>query len=365
VFTFRATRTAISAAAVAALSLALAAVPTRADLASRYQDHQQRADQLRSTIQSESSRIDQYDGTLAQLQSRLSTIQHSVDVQEGLLAQTRAQAQAARHRLTLLEADYARDQKLLADQLVNRYESPPPTIVGVIIDARGFDDLLNGVKNLQAIEHQNARALTAVKAARHMVTAQTQRLAKIQARRQRATTTVLIERDQVAQIRLSIANKRLNVARQKAQATSRLQSLRKTLAKEAAKLDAQAAAAAASTGGAPVAPGSCPSGRFAPHGGAYGFFPAAGTNYSTGEEPVLAARLDALGRALQLHLIGISGYRTPAHSVAVGGFADDPHTQGIASDTPGVEGVSEGTLNQFCLTRPFGGAREADHIQPI
>ena len=27
--------------------------------------------------------------------------------------------------------------------------------------------------------------------------------------------------------------------------------------------------------------------------------------------------------------------------MAVGGFADDPHTQGIASDTPGVEGVGE------------------------
>jgi peptidoglycan hydrolase CwlO-like protein len=351
---------------VAALSLALAAVPTHADLASRYQQHQQRANQLRSTIQSESSRIDTYDGTLSQLQARLSTIQRSVDVQASLLAQTRTQAEAARHRLHLLEADFARDQQLLAQQLVDQYESPAPTIVGVIINAHGFDDLINGVKNLQAIEHQNARATTAVNAARHEVGIQTKQLAKLQARRQRATTAVLIERDQVAQLRLSIADKRLKVARRKAQNTSQLQSLRTTLSKEAAKLDAQAAAAAAvSSGGAPVSVGSCPSGGFVPHGGAFGFFPAAGTDYSYGEEPVLAARLDALGRALQLHLIGISGYRTPAHSVAVGGFADDPHTQGIASDTPGVEGVAEATLNQFCLTRPFGGAREADHIQPI
>ena len=32
-------------------------------------------------------------------------------------------------------------------------------------------------------------------------------------------------------------------------------------------------------------------------------------------------------------------------------------------DTPGIEGVPEGTLNQFGLTRPFPGAAEADHIQ--
>ena len=31
-------------------------------------------------------------------------------------------------------------------------------------------------------------------------------------------------------------------------------------------------------------------------------------------------------------IYGISGYRTPAHSVAVGGFADDPHTKGEAED---------------------------------
>ena len=362
--TFRLRRTA-TFSAVAALSLGLAAAPGRADLSSRYQDHQQRANQLQSRIHAESSRIDAYDGTLSGLESRLSTLQHSVAVQEELLAQTRSQATAARHRLRLLEGDVARDRQLLAQQLVNQYESPPPTVVGVIINAHGFDDLINGVRNLQAIEHQNARATKAVTLARAEVATETRKLAKAQARRQRATAAVLIERDQVAQLRLSIANKRLAVANARAQNTSHLQSLKKTLAREAAKLDAQAAAVAASSGGAPVAPGSCPSSGFSPHGGAYGFFPAAGTDYSYGEEPVLAARLDALGRGLQLHLDGISGYRTPAHSVAVGGFADDPHTQGIASDTPGVEGVGEATLNQYCLTRPFGGAHEADHIQPL
>lgn len=95
----------------------------------------------------------------------------------------------------------------------------------------------------------------------------------------------------------------------------------------------------------------------------YGFFPAAGTDYSRGQEPEIARRLRRLGRALHLRIIGISGFRTPAHSVAVGGFPNDPHTQGRASDSPGVEGVSEPTLRRYGLTRPFPGAQEADHIQ--
>lgn len=94
-----------------------------------------------------------------------------------------------------------------------------------------------------------------------------------------------------------------------------------------------------------------------------GFFPAPGTNYTQGQEPLIAARLGALARAKGLHLIGLSGWRSPQHSVEVGGSADDPHTQGKASDTPGIEGVSESVLEQFGLTRPLAGAKEADHIQ--
>lgn len=104
--------------------------------------------------------------------------------------------------------------------------------------------------------------------------------------------------------------------------------------------------------------------RFVSHGGSDGFFPAPTANYSVGQEPEIAGRLDQLGRAKGLHLVGLSGFRSPGHSVEVGGSADDPHTCGAASDTPGVEGVSEATLEQFGLTRPFpGDPKEADHIQ--
>jgi septal ring factor EnvC (AmiA/AmiB activator) len=357
---------ATAAGAVIVLATALAATPSRGDLASRYSAGQHRANQLSTTIQSESNRIRNYDGTLANLEARLSAIQHSVLIQEQLLAQVRSEAIAARARLHELEREYARDQQILADELRAEYESPPPSIVGVIVSANGFDDLLNRVRNLRAVEQHNAQAAAEVKRQRHEVAAQAQRLAVVQARRQRATAAVLVERDQVARLRLSIANRRLAEAQAKAQNTSRLSSLRSTLAHQAAALDRLAASAqGAASGGAAVAPGACASGGFVPHGGPFGFFQGAGTNYSVGEEPLLAARLDALGRALQLHLIGISGYRTPQHSVEVGGFADDPHTRGIASDTPGVEGVAEATLERFCLTRPFGGAAEADHIQPL
>jgi hypothetical protein len=146
-------------------------------------------------------------------------------------------------------------------------------------------------------------------------------------------------------------------ARDRARKQAELRKVRQQLATLRARAEAaQRASFAASGPTAATDTSGAPAGE-------YGFFPAPGTNYSVGEEPTIAARLDALGKALGLHLIGLSGYRSPQHSVEVGGFADDPHTRGEASDTPGVEGVPEGTLLQFGLTRPFGGAAEADHIQ--
>ena len=102
-----------------------------------------------------------------------------------------------------------------------------------------------------------------------------------------------------------------------------------------------------------------------------------GTSQTEGQLPVLTARLDALGKALGVTIYGISGYRTPAHSVAVGGYADDPHTKGKAEDI-GVNSllrssaaqISEAEFARFGLYRPFDPSgdpnnTEVNHIQLI
>jgi peptidoglycan hydrolase CwlO-like protein len=349
---------------LAVAGLGALAASGSADLTNRYQAGQQRSSQLQSRIHSENSRIQGFEGTLGSLQKRLDAIQRSVSVQEQLLGQTTDELNSDRTRLTQLRAKYAEDLQALAAQLRADYESPPPTLVGVVVNSRGFDALLNGLQNLTALERSNARTTASVKAARIAVQAQAARLVKVQARQKRATAAVLDERDTVAQLKVSIVNRKLAVERARSHDTSQLRALRKQLVHEAQILDQRAAQAQTlQSGGAVAPPSGCANTPFVAHGGPYGFFQAPGTNYSVNQEPIIAARLDQLGRALQLHLIGVSGYRTPQHSVEVGGFADDPHTQGLASDTPGVEGVPESTLQEFCLTRPFGGAREADHIQ--
>ena len=108
-----------------------------------------------------------------------------------------------------------------------------------------------------------------------------------------------------------------------------------------------------------------------------GFVPDPGTQQTQGQLPILTSRLNALAKALGVVIYGISGYRTPAHSVAVGGFADDPHTKGMAEDI-GVNSllrssaaqITEVQLARFGLYRPFDPSddpsnSEVNHIQLI
>jgi peptidoglycan hydrolase CwlO-like protein len=349
---------------LAAVAVAVTGGSSSASLIDRYQSGQQRASQLRSRLRAENQQIDGFQGSISSLQSRLTVVQSSVTTQEQLLGTVSDELGRARKRLVTLRAEYTHDRQTLAQQLLARYESPPPTIVNVVVDSAGFNDLVNGIRDLTAVERQNVVTTRNVAAARLAVQAQTVRLAKVQARRRRATAAVLAERDDIAQLKVAIVAKEIRAQNAKNTTSDSLSVLHKRLVHEAAVLDAQAARARTlSSGGAVAPPAGCTNGPFVPHGGEFGFFQGPGTNYSVNQEPIIAARLDQLGKALQLHLTGISGYRSPEHSVAVGGFANDPHTRGEASDTPGVEGVPESTLNQFCLTRPFGGAAEADHIQ--
>jgi peptidoglycan hydrolase CwlO-like protein len=353
------------------LAVAVAATPANAhpsasSLQNSISSNQASEGSLQAGIGADNRAIGAYQGRIDDLQRQLDAIDSSLSIEQDMLNSLQDRLRTARAQLLALQGRLANDRTVLAAQLVGEYESAPPDATTVLFSARGFSDLLERVDQLRMIANRNAQTVTTVRAEQAAVGAQAARLAVLEGHQGQVTRSVLVQHDEVAQLRLSVVDAQLRYTRsrdRKSAALGSLRSRRAALQRELASVQATEAAQTPLSGSA-LAPGAGYSGGgFAPHGGATGFFPAPGTNYSVGEEPALAARLDALGKALGLHLIGISGYRSPQHSVEVGGFANDPHTRGEASDTPGVEGVPEATLERFGLTRPFPGAAEADHIQ--
>lgn len=112
----------------------------------------------------------------------------------------------------------------------------------------------------------------------------------------------------------------------------------------------------------------------APHMASGGFVADPGTNFTVNQEPKLVTELRKLGEYLNTTIYGISGYRSPSHSVEVGGFANDPHTRGEAVDIgvgsnsrESASRLTAGLLAKFDLYRPFypASAAEINHIQLI
>lgn len=335
--------------------------PASASTESRLAAARAKESALRAAALADGRRAAHFRAPIADLQSRENALQSALQVQQGILDRLQTRLRADRARLIRLRNSLVHDEQVLADQLRASYETPDPDIVTVMIEAHGFAELLERMGQLKAIGRQNAQVTTRVHRRRDAVATQTRRL-EADARRQRAVTAAATsERNQVDQLRVALVSRQLVFIRARGRTTSQLAPLRARRVSLERRLRRSRAAAVAAQARAFGGPSSPIGGGGSGVGG--GFFPAAGTNYANGSDPQIAQRLAALGKALGLHLIGISGYRSPQHSVEVGGFANDPHTRGAASDTPGVEGVPEATLRRFGLTRPFGGAAEADHIQ--
>jgi peptidoglycan hydrolase CwlO-like protein len=309
---------------------------------------------LRGGVGADSAQIRGFQGRIDDLQERLVGLESSLAVERRLLEASRSELRVARGRLQQLKVRYAHARVVLAEQLVADYKTDRPDIVSVILDAEGFADLIERADALRAVSRRNSQYTADVRDTKRAVGREAVHLRAITARRRQIARATFLQTQEAAELRNALVTRQLQFIRARDRKTAKLSTVRARRRHLEQRLNAIEARAAR------LALGSLPEGL---GGGAYGFFPAAGTNYTAGVEPQIAARLDRLGKALHLHLIGLSGYRTPQHSVEVGGFSNDPHTRGQASDTPGVEGVPEATLNRFGLTRPFGGAREANHIQ--
>jgi peptidoglycan hydrolase CwlO-like protein len=235
----------IAAALVAAAAVvAIGASASRGDLAGSYAEHQHQAGQLRSAIKADSSAIQSYEGSISALQARLAVVQRRLNIDEILLAQVRLELTRARARAAELRVQYAHDLRLLARQLVSNYETPPPSLMDVVLTSGGFQDLLNNVSALRAIDRANAHITGLVGQARIAVAAEARRLATIEVRRDRSEAAVLAERNQMVQLRLSIVDRELASARDRAGKQRQLSVLQKTLAHEESELQRQANLAA-------------------------------------------------------------------------------------------------------------------------
>jgi murein DD-endopeptidase MepM/ murein hydrolase activator NlpD len=123
--------------------------------------------------------------------------------------------------------------------------------VTVVLESRGFQDLLERIAFQQRISKANVMITQDVKAARRAVTAQAIRLGALEVRQQNLTEQVLQQRNRVDQDKVALVQEQLAVARSRDAKAGRLASARDHVANLRSQLhrliaiqQAQAAAAA-------------------------------------------------------------------------------------------------------------------------
>jgi murein DD-endopeptidase MepM/ murein hydrolase activator NlpD len=185
---------------------------------------QQRVAQLAGTVTGAGQRAGDLGTGIAALQGQVSGLQRDLTARRSQLLRVRDQLDAAQRKLGGLEAAKAAAEHVLAEELVGSYEGDHPDIVSVVLEANGFQDLLERLSFAQRVERQDALIVGHVRSARRAVATEAKTLGQLTARAQVVADRVLSERNQVARSQLRLVAEQLAAAKARATAAGQLAS---------------------------------------------------------------------------------------------------------------------------------------------
>ena len=221
------------------------------DLQSQIAASKSAAASLSSQIAADSALIQRTTHGLADANRRLGTLQLRLTAREEQLRSVQNQLLAARNRLVDLENQLQRATSALAANLVANYEQAQPNLVTVILEARGFTELVERVNFMHRIAAQNARTVAWTRATRSAVSRQASMLASLEQRDRTLTKQVLGQRNSVAALQAALYRRQISELGSRGRNTAKLHALNGRLASLEKKAAAEAAKAAA-TGNASV-----------------------------------------------------------------------------------------------------------------
>jgi cell wall-associated NlpC family hydrolase len=242
------------AAVFGATAVAFAAAFTSAShagLANQIGAQQDAAATLQQQIAADSNEIATTSGGLKKARAHLAAVQAALTAREDELRTVQVQLLTAREHLLQLENKLRAASNALAANLRYEYENGAPNLMTVILQAKGFDSLLDQVSFQQRVARYDAQVVTMTKTARAYVLRETTRLGNLESRDRTLTNDILSQRNQVAAYESAVLKKEISEQRARAGARSKLASVRDSLNKLQSQLNAveqRAAAEAQQTG---------------------------------------------------------------------------------------------------------------------
>jgi peptidoglycan hydrolase CwlO-like protein len=196
---------------------------------------------------------------VAVMSGRLAEAQGDLARWQARLAQTQQELRVTRERLVRLRARLAESRRALATMLRQRYTADQPDVVSVVLDAKGFADVLERIEFLRRVQHSDTMIVDAVRRGRNDARHDERILAALEPRQREQTAAVRSQRDALSRMTAALQSRRAALAQAR---EARLAALSSTIAsrqraqRELSRLLAAQARAAASHG--PGGPWSIP-----------------------------------------------------------------------------------------------------------
>ncbi|MFZ0090115.1 MAG: hypothetical protein WAL63_11445 [Solirubrobacteraceae bacterium] len=200
-----------------------------------------RVSRLRGAVAADDEHVTQLSAGISTLTTRVAGLQRSLDAKRAQLLAARVQATSAQVKLTHLERESAGADDALAAELVGSYEGDQPDIITAVVQATGFNDLLDRLDFVGRVSRQDARVVGRAAAARAAVAAQAGRLGRLSAHRNEIAEQFLAQRNREAVQRVELVSQRLAAARARAtnaEALAGAQSAVVSLSAQLARLEA-------------------------------------------------------------------------------------------------------------------------------
>jgi len=164
---------------------------------------------------------------VAILSGRVADAQRQLDLTIARQQATAVRLRAARARVARLRVRLGEVRSQLAAVLVSRYENGAPDLVTVVLDARGFRQLLETVEFVKRVQHADAQLLHLVRRARVDAARERLVLTALEKRQRAVALAVRQRRDALASIAAGLRTRQAALAEARA---ARLAALHRTRA---------------------------------------------------------------------------------------------------------------------------------------